>query len=225
MPEQLEEKEQTTLSDKASSQLTEAIVTGKLEQGQKLSEAYLATHFGISRGPLREAMRQLEGMRLITRVPHAGARVIDLTDSMIEDLYNVRVALEGTACRAAAEKMTEAEIEQLFSVLDTHEQDINAVDGKRYLQSEGDLDFHYRIALGSRNQMLIQLLSDDLYQLLRMCRYRTSQLSRRTKPALKQHRQIAEAIADRDGELAELLMRRHISGAWKTMKQVMDEET
>ncbi|HPY41037.1 MAG TPA: GntR family transcriptional regulator, partial [Thiolinea sp.] len=78
MSAQLDLDEERTLSDKASSRLTQAIVTGELAQGQKLSEADLATRFGISRGPLREAIRELEGMRLVTRVPHAGARVVTL---------------------------------------------------------------------------------------------------------------------------------------------------
>lgn len=222
MSAQLDLDEERTLSDKASSRLTQAIVTGELAQGQKLSEADLATRFGISRGPLREAIRQLEGMRLVTRVPHAGARVVMLDKSMLADLYRVREALEGMACRMAAQAMSQAEIDTLFMLLSRHEAEINAADGLTYFQSEGDFDFHFQIALGSRNQMLIDLLAGELYQLLRMCRYRTSHLAKRTRPALQQHRQIAEAIAERDGDLAELLMRRHISGAWKSISQIME---
>jgi DNA-binding GntR family transcriptional regulator len=72
--------------------------------------------------------------------------------------------------------------------------------------------------------MIIDLLAHELYHLLRMCRYRTSRMAQRTRPALQQHRQIADAIADRDGELAELLMRRHINGAWRSISELMDEE-
>ncbi len=225
MAAQLEFDEERTLSDRASTRLTQAIVTGELAQGQKLSEADLATRFGISRGPLREAIRQLEGMRLVTRIPHAGARVVTLNNAMMADLYRVREALEGMACRMAAQQMGNAEIDTLFALLDQHQEQIEATDGLAYFQSEGDFDFHYQIVLGSRNQMLIDLLAGELYQLLRMCRYRTSHLAKRTRPALQQHRQIAEAIADRDGDLAELLMRRHISGAWKSINQMMMEES
>lgn len=202
--------------------LTEAIITGELQQGQKLSEADLATRYGISRGPLREAIRQLEGMRLVKRVPHAGARVIRLDNTAMADLYRVREALEGMACRMAAEQMTTEEVDALFGLLDTHEKQIDQADGENYFQSEGDFDFHFHIALGSRNQMLIDLLIGELYQLLRMCRYQTSHLRDRTHLALRQHRQITEAIADGDGDLAELLMRRHISGAWKSISKMMD---
>lgn len=219
-PQQIE----GTLADIASSRLTQAIITGELIQGQKLNETDLAERYGIGRGPLREALRQLEGMRLVKRVPHAGARVITLNRETMADLYAVREALEGMACRMAAIRMTDAEIEALQALLESHAQQIEASDGQIYFQSEGDFDFHYQIALGSRNQLLIDLLAGELYQLLRMCRYRTSRLAQRTRPALQQHRHIVGAIVDRDGELAEILMRRHISGAWRTISEMMEEE-
>ncbi|MFN3786234.1 MAG: GntR family transcriptional regulator, partial [Thiothrix sp.] len=95
-----------TLADVASTKLTQAIITGELLQGQKLNEAELAERYGIGRGPLREALRQLEGMRLVKRIPHAGARVVELDKEMMADLYAVREALEGMACRMAAQRMT-----------------------------------------------------------------------------------------------------------------------
>jgi len=213
-----------TLADVASGRLTQAIITGELLQGQKLNEADLAERYGIGRGPLREALRQLEGMRLVKRIPHAGARVVTLNREMMTDLYAVREALEGMACRTAALRMTEDEVSTLQTLLEKHAEQIEATDGQQYIQSEGDFDFHYQIALGSRNQMLIDLLAGELYQLLRMCRHRTSRMASRTRPALQQHRQIIEAIAARDAELAEMLMRRHISGAWKSISDLMDQE-
>jgi DNA-binding GntR family transcriptional regulator len=163
-------------------------------------------------------------MRLVRRVPHAGARVVQLDKAKMGELYCVREALEGMACRMAAHNMDELEIRMLHELLDRHEQQIAASDSTQYIQSESDFDFHYHIALGSRNQMIIDLLAHELYHLLRMCRYRTSRMAQRTRPALQQHRQIADAIADRDGELAELLMRRHINGAWRSISELMDEE-
>ena len=213
-----------TLADIASSKLTQAIVTGELIQGQKLNETDLAERYGIGRGPLREALRQLEGMRLVKRVPHAGARVVILNRETMADLYALREALEGMACRMAAIRMTDQEILNLQQLLETHALQIDATDGQAYMQSEGDFDFHYQIALGSRNQLLIDLLAGELYQLLRMCRYRTSRLAQRTQPALQQHRHIVDALMARDGELAEILMRRHISGAWRTISEMIEDE-
>jgi DNA-binding GntR family transcriptional regulator len=216
--------EQGTLADIASHRLAQSIVTGELAQGQKLNEAELAERFGMGRGPLREALRHLEGMRLVNRIPNVGARVVVLDRKTLSDLYAVRAALEGMACRIAATSMTEDEIDQLRKLLDSHEKQIKKQGGKVYSQKEGDLDFHYQIARGSRNQMLMDMLGSEQYQLLRMCRYRTSRNAERTGPALQQHRQIVEALAQRDGELAEMLMRRHIQGAWHSISEMIAKE-
>ena len=216
--------EQCTLADVAAHRLAQSIVTGELAQGQKLNEAELAERFGMGRGPLREALRQLEGMRLVKRIPNAGARVVVLDRKTLSDLYAVREILEGLACRLAAVQMTDAEITQLSTLLDKHEEQIKKQGGKVYAQSEGDLDFHYQIVRGSRNQMLMDLLGGEQYQLLRMCRFRTSRNAQRTKPALNQHRQIVDALVHRDGELAEMLMRRHIQGAWNSISEMIDKE-
>jgi DNA-binding GntR family transcriptional regulator len=166
---------------------------------------------------LREALRHLEGMRLVKRIPNAGARVVVLDHKTMSDLYAVREALEGMACRLAATEMTRDEIDQLSRLLDSHEKQIEDQGGGIYSQSEGNFDFHYQIVRGSRNEMLMDILGSEQYQLLRMCRYRTSRDAMRTLPALRQHRQIVDALAQRDGELAEILMRRHIQGAWRSI--------
>lgn len=217
-------KTATTLADIAAQRLAEAIVTGELAQGQKLNEAELAEGFGMGRGPLREALRRLEGQRLVNRIPNAGVRVIVLDRKRLEDLYAVREVLEGMACRLAAELMTEPEILQLQDLLTRHEAQIEKDGGLVYAQSESDLDFHFLIARGCRNAMVLSLLGGEHFQLLRMCRYRTSRNAQRPRPALAQHRQIVEALAQRDGELAELLMRRHIRGAWHSIRALIDAE-
>ncbi len=216
--------EQGTLADIATHRLAHSIVTGELAQGQKLNEAELAESFGMGRGPLREALRHLEGMRLVKRIPNVGARVVVLDRKTLSDLYAVREALEGMACRIAASQMSDDEIAQLRKLLDQHEAQIKKQGGKVYAQNEGDLDFHYQIVRGSRNQMLMDMLGSEQYQLLRMCRYRTSRNAQRTGPALQQHRQIVEALAQRDGELAEMLMRRHIQGAWHSISEMIAKE-
>ena len=217
-------KPERTLADVAAQRLAHSIVTGRLAQGRRLTEAELARRFGIGRGPLREALRHLEGMRLVTRIPNAGARVVVLDRKTLSDLYAVREALEGMACRLAAAQMTDDEIAQLSVVLDLHEAQIKKQGGKVYAQRGGDLDFHDHIARGSRNLTLMTMLGSEQNQLLRMCRYRTSHIAQRTLPALRQHRAIAEALAQRDAELAELLMRRHIQDAWKSISAMIDKE-
>ncbi len=217
-------KERQTLSEQVFSTLKEAIVSGELKQGSKITEDSLAKKYGISRGPLREAMRKLESLRLLVRIPHAGMRVVTLTPQMIEEIYVVREALEGMSARLAALRMTDSEIQALKELLNKHQNTINQSSGKAYFQHEGDLDFHYCIAKASNNEWLLQLLGSELYQLLRLCRHRSSQTPERPLKALAEHQQIVEAIANHDAELAEMLMRRHISGSWEIVKSLILEE-
>jgi DNA-binding FadR family transcriptional regulator len=143
---------------------------------------------------------------------------------MMGDIYIARESLEGMAARLAARLMTDTEISALSSLLDQHEQDISRVEGKAYFQSEGDIDFHYRIAVASQNQWILENLNGGLYQLIRMCRHQSGQFPARAQTALDQHRQIAAAIAQRDEELAEILMRRHISGAWEIVRKILEDK-
>lgn len=95
------DQEFRTLADRVCQQIVNSIVTGELLPGQKISEPGLAKLYGISRGPLREAIRRLEGWRLIERKPHVGARVVQLSAGELIEIYRVREALEGMASRLA----------------------------------------------------------------------------------------------------------------------------
>ena len=213
-----------TLARRSFDSIKSDIINGQLAQGTKIVESDLALKYGISRGPLREAIHRLEQIKLIVRVPHAGSRVVTLDSKMMQDIYTAREALEGMAARLAARLMPDADIEALFMLLDQHADNIKETTGKAYLQSEGDIDFHYRIALASENRWIQQNLHGELYQLIRMCRHQSGQFPSRAQTALDQHRQIANAIAQRDEELAELLMRRHISGAWEIVKKILEDQ-
>ena len=213
-----------TLARRSFDSIKSDIINGQLAQGTKIVESDLALKYGISRGPLREAIHRLEQIKLIVRVPHAGSRVVTLDSKMMQDIYTAREALEGMAARLAARLMPDADIEALSTLLDQHSDNINETAGKAYLQREGDIDFHYRIALASQNRWIQQNLHGELYQLIRMCRHQSGQFPSRAQTALDQHRQIANAIARRDEELAELLMRRHISGAWEIVKKILEDQ-
>jgi DNA-binding GntR family transcriptional regulator len=213
-----------TLARRSFDSIKSDIINGQLAQGTKIVESDLALKYGISRGPLREAIHRLEQIKLIVRVPHAGSRVVTLDIKMMQDIYTAREALEGMAARLAARLMPDADIEALSTLLDQHSDNINETAGKAYLQREGDIDFHYRIALASENRWIQQNLHGELYQLIRMCRHQSGQFPSRAPTALDQHRQIANAIARRDEELAELLMRRHISGAWEIVKKILEDQ-
>lgn len=206
-----------TLSGQTTVALREAIVSGKIKAGEKLNEPSLAEEYQVSRGPLREAIRRLVSMGLVEHKPHVGASVIPLELDRIIQLYEVREALEGMAARLAAQHMSSAEIEQLKKLLDLHRQHYENNAGE-YMHADGDFDFHYQIIKGSGNALLTQQLCDELYHLIRMFRFQTSRFKSRSNRALIEHEQLVHAIEHRDPELAEMLMRRHISRAKDAIK-------
>lgn len=211
-----------TLADSVFDQLRTAIVKGELPPGSKVNEPQLSKQYGISRGPLREAIRRLEGCKLVEITPNVGAKVISLNSEQAIEIYEIRESLEGLACRLAARNASANDCTKLRALLANHEQQIQSENGRLYYQKEGDLDFHYLIVQLSGNTRLFNLLCDELYHLLRLYRVQTSSSPSRPVQAFKEHHQIVDAIESADGELAELLMRRHIANARLTLTQQLD---
>lgn len=214
----------STLADTVFDQLRTAIVKGELPPGSKVNEPQLSKQYGISRGPLREAIRRLEGCKLVEIKANVGAKVVSLNSEQAIEIYEIRESLEGLACRLAAGKACGEDCANLRELLANHEQQIKSENGRLYYQKEGDLDFHYQIVQLSGNTRLFKLLCDELYHLLRLYRVQTSSSPARPVQAFKEHHQIVDAIENGDGELAELLMRRHIASARATLTRQFNEE-
>lgn len=197
-----------TSADKTFIQLRNAIVEGEILAGSKLSEAELSTKYSVSRAVIREAINRLETCHLVERKANVGARVVSLTQEGLIELYQVRESLEGMAARLAAKNMTDQEIEEMQQLLKQHFESVDS--SQSYYQEAGDVDFHYRIILGSKNKHLISVLVNGLYHLVRMYRVQLGMAGPRVTTAFEEHQNIVNAIAYRDEELAEMLMRRHI---------------
>ena len=204
-----------SLVDVVTERLEAAIISGELPPGKRLSEQGLANSLGVSRGPLREAIRRLEGRALLERTPNIGVRVAALSPAELDDLLVVREALEGMACALATEHLTAGELAELEELLLEHESQKGIQTGEGYYQESRDFDFHFRIARASRNDRLIAMICGDLYDLLRIYRYKSSTLKGRAAQALGEHRQILQALKERNPEKAESKMRAHIRSARK----------
>jgi DNA-binding GntR family transcriptional regulator len=193
-------------------QLERMILAGELEAGAKLREVALADTLGVRRGPLREAVRILEGRRLLERTPHAGVSVIAPTLEDCEQLLVTREALEGMAARLSAQNMTFDELERLRALEKVMEDGDGAgrAPGMGVFGVGPDTDFHRLIAMGSRNRRIEQLLCEDLYSQLRFFRTRLPRTPRSADQRHGEHRAIIEAIHRRDGDAAEEAMRAHI---------------
>ncbi|HCU66032.1 MAG TPA: GntR family transcriptional regulator [Rheinheimera sp.] len=212
-------RDPVTAADRVLLEIQKAIVEGQIAPGSKISEPELAKKYDLSRAPLREALARLERCHLIERTPNAGARVVKLSVAGLISLYQLRETLEGLACRLAAEHMSDDEIAQVQQLLDQHLSTQRVREGESYYQEAGDVDFHYRIILGSKNPYLINLLCDELYFLVRMYRVQLGMNGPRVSRAFDEHKAIINAIANRDGELADLLMRRHIGASRRNIEQ------
>ena len=214
-----------TTADKVFEQMQHAIVEGDIKAGSKISEPELAKGYQISRSTLREALNRLEKCHLIERTANVGSRVVQCTIEGLLELYITREALEGMACRQAAMNMSDEEISHMQDMLKIHAQTQDLKDGVAYYQEEGNLDFHYKVILGSHNKQLIDLICGQLYHLVRMYRCQFGMHSPRASRAFDEHANIIQAIADRDGELAEMLMRRHIAASRKNIENKIAKET
>lgn len=202
-----------SLVDQTFERLSDAIVVGEIKPGERIREASLAQKLGVSRGVLREAMQRLEGRKVVNRTSNIGVHVISLTEGDLFELFAIREALEGMAARLSATHMTDAEIDDLRSLLANHGESEGLKQGESYFQHADDQDFHFRIAKGSRNSRLERALCDELYYQLRLYRYRSSTRSGRAKKAFAEHEAIVAAIAARDPDEAEAAMRRHLTHA------------
>jgi len=187
--------------------LLAAIYEGLLTPGSIINEVAIAEEYGVSRGPVREAVRRLQGIQLVTRDAYVKARVLTLSAETAIELFEMRMALEGFACKLAAERMSDAAIGAVFDGL---EQDrLRARSGT----APRIFDFHECIMQGSGNRRIVAALCGDLYHLLRIYRRHSGKVKERKHNAYGEHVQILRAIKMRDGERAEALMRAHIGRA------------
>ena len=207
----VESGESRVRADQVTEKLEQLILDGHYRPGEKLREQALADELGVGRAPLREAIRTLEGRRLLERTPRSGVQVVGLSIEDLEQILITREALEGMAARQAAENMTVAEVNALRSAALALEVAPDPAANAVY-RSGPDNDFHRLIARGSRNQWLEGLLIRDVYSLLRIYRV---QAARRPDVSDRQaeHQAIIERIHARDGDGAEAAMRAHLRGA------------
>lgn len=193
--------------------MSEAIVMGQFAPGSKLSEPRLSVLYGVSRAPLREAILRLEARKLVTRMPRQSVRVVLPSLEAALELFAMREVLEGLAAREAAHRATREEIADLVAMLAEHRTTLDRPDAMIYWQASTNSDFHFMIARIARNRHLFDVLCGEHYSLLRLYRMQHRIVPGRAKQALREHERIVEAISEGDGELAELLMRRHVASA------------
>lgn len=199
--------------------LREAIISGVLIPGERLMEIQLAEEMGVSRTPVREAIRKLELEGFVVMIPRKGAYVSGISMKDIADVFELRAALEGLAAGLAAERVTEEELEQLERILVKLGECVQNNDLEQLV--ELDTEFHDTLFKASRNERLVQIVSNLREQIQR---FRTTTLAApgRMKFAIQEHKKIVEAVSERNVELARALASEHIENAENSMLDVFN---
>lgn len=187
--------------------LSEAIWSGRLAPGSKVVEEQIASEFGTSRSPVREAIRVLASKGLVVIQPRRGARVVVITEARMRDLYGIRSVLEGLAARVATERATNADIAELRASSELMRAAVAAHERETYF--DANQSFHTAIARISGNDRLRELLGDWPVQIYRLF-FSDSYLDpSHVGLYIGSHDAVIEAFERGDAESAERLMRRH----------------
>lgn len=201
--------------------LRDAIISRVLKPGERLMETELAEEMGVSRTPVREAMRKLELESYIVMIPRKGAYVAGLSIRDITNLFEIRGALESLAAGLAASRATKEEIEEMERSLAMEANHFKSGDVLKTI--EVDTKFHELIYKASQNIRLQNLIIDLCDQIQR---YRTTSLAvpGRMKFALTEHRRIVEAIADGNVYEAQTATKEHIESAENVLLEVISKQ-
>ena len=202
------------LRDVVFNTLRQAILTGELKPGERLMEIHLANRLGVSRTPIREAIRKLELEGLVTMIPRRGAEVAQITEKSMKDVLEVRRTLDALSAELACERISPEEEEALKKACQNFEEAVKTKDAK--IIAKADVALHDIIAAATGNQRLIQLINNLAEQ---MYRYRFEYIkdASQHERIIKEHRIIYESIVKKDKVAASEMAKTHIDNQEKAV--------
>ncbi len=204
---QIQMNEFLPLRDVVFNTLRQAILTGDLKPGERLMEIHLANKLGVSRTPIREAIRKLELEGLVTMIPRRGAEVAQITEKSMNDVLEVRRAMDALCVELACDRISEEELAELKGACDAFAEAVKGGDIK--VIAKADVALHDIIVQATGNRRLVQLINNLSEQ---MYRYRFEYLkdASRHQNLIEEHRMIYEGIVKRDREAASQAAKLHI---------------
>ena len=218
---EMEMDEYLPLRDVVFNTLRRAILKGELKPGERLMEITLADKLGVSRTPIREAIRKLELEGLVVMAPRKGAKVASITERDLNDVLEVRKGMEVLAISLACKRITGEELEKLETIEQSFQKLIES--GNLTELAEMDVKFHDTIYQATNNQRLVQLLNNLREQ---MYRYRMEYLKdiavRRT--LAEEHKAICRALRERDEQQAEESVSIHTDNQQKAIIRSLSQE-
>lgn len=203
----------TSLADQVFEKLENDIIQGVYPRGEILTELKLVDQLGVSRTPIRDALRRLEQERLIEDTGK-GSRVVGITEEDLEDIMNIRQRIEGLAAYYAAKNMTPEGLAELTHIVDLQDFYYDKGDAEQLRQV--DEQFHDLICYLSKRTVIMDTLI-PLHRKTRRYRRISMEDWSRTVNTRKEHKAIFDAMASGDADLAESLMEKHIENAKKHM--------
>ena len=208
--------DQYSLRGRVFQKIREDILAGNYAEKEELREAAISKEMGVSRTPVREALRQLELEGLVTIVPNKGAHVNGISAKDVRDIYTIRSYLEGLCARWACEHITEEQLEGLEEIVCISEFRISK--GHREQMAEMDSRFHVLLYASCGSKILEHVLTDYHQYVERVRRKTLSSLERATE-AVQEHKSILNALRNKDADTAEKLANEHI---YKSMKNIQN---
>lgn len=198
--------------------LQEAILKGDLKPGERLMELQLAAELGVSRTPIREAIRMLQQEGLAVTIPRRGAEVARMTEKDMQDVLQIREALEVLAAQLACDKITQEQIGQMEEKLSAFEEAIQTKDVRLIAQT--DIAFHDGLYAAADNQRLVKMLNPLREQIYR---YRVEYLKDETgyPRLIEEHRQIVRGLKNRDKEYVAQMVKKHVVNQEKAVKNII----
>ncbi len=206
------------LRDVVFNTLRKAILRGELKPGERLMEIQLANKLGVSRTPIREAIRKLELEGLVLMIPRKGAEVAQITEKNMQDVLEVRKALEELSVQLACERITPEQVEEMKMAAEDFRKVLKSGDVTKI--AEADVKFHDIIFAATNNQRLITLLNNLREQ---MYRFRVEYLKQKEcyPQLLEEHDKLIALISGGEVEEACELMGRHIDNQASTVSDVI----
>lgn len=213
----MEEYQEYSLRSRVFQSIRENILNGVYRENEELRENTIAKELGVSRTPVREALRQLELEGLVKIVPNKGACVTGITQKDVKDIYMIRSLLEGLCARWATEHITEAKIDELEEIILLSEFHLKKRKEEQPQQvTELDGKFHEILYTASNSRILKHVLS-DFHKYVRMARKASVTDPERAEKSIEEHKNILQAIKDRDADKAERLANEHMMNVMKNL--------
>ena len=217
---QLQDKIKTT-SEQVASVIRQAIISGKIKPGARIMEASISEQLGVSRSPIREAVRILESEELIRITPNKGVSVTQLNEKDLWEIYELRILLESYGMRRVCKTITEEQLKELRHIIQEMEKMKQSKDHLGYLKVSHEFhEFYIKRCNNERLFNLFRVLKNGIFA-IQIFSYSYSDF---LDDSLREHRKIFLKLLKRDADGAELALKNHLKSGYERAKKYLDKK-